>query len=67
MRTLYAVAVRRRRREHDGIPFQIYEAGELTLVFWQEGEVVCVLVGDGPPEAVIALALAKAMKAGVGA
>lgn len=55
----------RRRREHAGIPFQIYEAGELTLVFWPEGEVVCVLVGDGPPEAVIALALAKAMKAGV--
>jgi anti-sigma factor RsiW len=55
----------RHRREHDGIPFQIYEAGELTLVFWPEGEVVCVLVGDGPPEAVIALALAKAIKAGV--
>lgn len=53
-----------RRREHEGIPFQIYDAGGLTVVFWPEGDVVCVLVGDGPPEAVVSLALAKAMKAG---
>ena len=49
------------RREHDGIPFQVYRDGELTVVFWPEGGVVCVLVGDGPAESVIALALAKAM------
>jgi len=34
------------------------------VVFWSEGDVVCVLVGDGPPEAVVSLAFAKAMKAG---
>jgi anti-sigma factor RsiW len=51
-----------RRREHNGIPFQIYDAGELTIVFWPEGDVVCVLVGDGPPDAVVALAFAKAMR-----
>lgn len=51
------------QREHEGITFRIYDAGELTLVFWREGEIVCVLVGDGPPEEVIALAFAKAMKA----
>jgi hypothetical protein len=52
-----------RRREHNGIPFQIYDAGDVTIVFWPEGDVVCVLVGDGPPDAVVALAFAKAMRA----
>jgi anti-sigma factor RsiW len=52
-----------RQREHEAIAFRIFDDGELTLVFWQEGEVVCVLVGDGPPEAIVALAFAKAMKA----
>jgi anti-sigma factor RsiW len=49
-------------REHDGIRFLIYRAGDLTLVFWQEGPVVCVLVGEGDPEAAIQLAYAKAVK-----
>jgi anti-sigma factor RsiW len=49
-------------RENAGIGFQVYREGELTLVFWQEGDVVCVLVGDGEPEAVIALAFAKAVR-----
>lgn len=63
--TLAELPAAPRHREHEGIPFQIYEAGELTVVFWAEGDVVCVLVGDGPPEAVVSLAFAKAMKAGV--
>lgn len=50
------------RREHDGIAFLIYADEELTLVFWPEGEVLCVLVGDGPADAVVSLALAKALK-----
>lgn len=50
-------------RGHQGIVFRIYEAGGQTLVFWLEGEVLCVLVGDGPRGQVIELALAKAMKA----
>jgi len=51
------------RREHGGISFEVHRVEGLTLVFWPEGDVVCVLVGDGPPEAVVALALAKAQKA----
>jgi anti-sigma factor RsiW len=49
-------------REHDGITFQVYRAGRLTLVFWQEGAVVCVLASDAEFEAVIQLAYAKAVK-----
>ncbi len=50
-------------RSHGGFEFHVYRRGERTLVFWQEGAISCVLVGDGPPEAVIQLAFAKAMKA----
>ena len=49
-------------REHDGITFRIYQREGRTAVFWQEGTVVCVLVGDGEYEDVISLAFAKAMK-----
>jgi hypothetical protein len=49
-------------RERDGIRFQVYRTGELTLVFWQEGAVVCVLASDAEPEAVIQLAYGKAVK-----
>jgi len=49
-------------REHDGIVFQVYRLEGLTLVFWQEGDVVCVLVSDTESEAVIQLAYAKAIK-----
>jgi anti-sigma factor RsiW len=49
-------------REHDDIRFLIYRTEGLTLVFWQEGSVVCVLVADGDPEAAIQLAYAKAVK-----
>ncbi len=48
-------------REHRGFRFQIYRQGPITLVFWPEGEVVCVLAGDfGEPE-IVALAFEKAM------
>ncbi|HEV8510528.1 MAG TPA: zf-HC2 domain-containing protein [Gemmatimonadales bacterium] len=49
-------------REHNGINFQVYRAGTVTLVFWQEGAVVCVLASDADAEAVIQLAYAKAVK-----
>lgn len=50
------------RRSHDGIDFQVYEVEGVTVVFWQEGAVMCVLAGEGPAEAIIQLAFAKAMK-----
>jgi anti-sigma factor RsiW len=49
-------------RQHEGTAFQVYRAGRLTLVFWQEGAVVCVLASDAESEAVIQLAYAKAVK-----
>jgi len=49
-------------REHDGIRFRIYRVAGLTLVFWQEGSVVCVLATDGDPNEAIQLAYAKAAK-----
>ncbi len=49
-------------REHDGIAFQVYRVEGVTLVFWQEGAVVCVLASDADSEAVIQLAYAKAVK-----
>jgi len=48
-------------REHGGIRFRIYRSAGLTLVFWQEGPIMCVLVADGDPEAAIQLAYAKAV------
>jgi anti-sigma factor RsiW len=50
------------RRMHDGIPFLIYQRDGLTLVFWAEGDVLCVLVGEGDAEIIVQLAFAKAMK-----
>jgi anti-sigma factor RsiW len=49
-------------REHDGIRFRIYRAGGATLVFWEEGDVVCVLVSSGDREEAIQFAYAKAVK-----
>jgi len=49
-------------RENKGIRFYIYEKKDLTMVFWQEGTVVCVLTSDIGAEQVIQLAFAKAMK-----
>lgn len=50
-------------REHNAITFRVYRSGMLTLVFWREGAVVCVLASDAPTEEVIQLAYAKAVKA----
>lgn len=49
-------------REHDGIRFRVYRTAGLTLVFWQEGSVVCVLATDADPEEAVQLAYAKAIK-----
>lgn len=49
------------RRENKGIEFHIYRHEGKTAVFWQEGTIVCVLVSDTAPEAVVQLAFAKAM------
>lgn len=46
----------------NGIEFLVYGRADLTLVFWQEGPVVCVLVSDGDPSEAIALAAAKATR-----
>ena len=51
------------QREHDGISFKVYRMDGVTLVFWPEGEVLCVLAGSGDPDALVQLAFAKAMKA----
>ncbi len=48
-------------REQNGFRFQVYTRGAVTLVFWQEGELVCVLASELPANEVIALAVAKAM------
>jgi anti-sigma factor RsiW len=50
------------RRSSRGIDFRIYDRDGKTVVAWQEGVVVCVLVSDIPREDVIQLAFAKAMK-----
>ena len=51
------------RHEHGGILFSLYRREDSTQVFWQEGEVTCVLVSDLTPDETLALAYAKAMKA----
>lgn len=43
--------------------FHVFRRGATTLVFWQEGELVCVLAGEGDPAALLDLAAAKAMLA----
>jgi anti-sigma factor RsiW len=49
-------------RESKGIQFYIYHVNGLTVVFWQEGAITCVLTSDIDSEEVIQLAYAKAMK-----
>ena len=48
-------------RENNGIKFQVYQRSGVTMVFWQEGEIVCALSSDIASENVIQLAFAKAM------
>jgi hypothetical protein len=47
--------------ENKGIGFHICQKDGLSAVFWQEGAIVCVLISDVEPEAVVQLAFAKAM------
>ncbi len=53
-------------RESGGIPFRVYAVEDVTLVFWQEGNVLCVLAGDADPESIVQLAFAKAERALIG-
>lgn len=50
-------------RVHQGMHFRVYRRGGVTLIFWQEGSTVCVLVSSGAPDEAIQLAYAKAVKA----
>jgi anti-sigma factor RsiW len=49
-------------REHNGIRFHVHHKEGLTMVFWQEGDVVCVLASEIASEEVLQLAFAKAVK-----
>lgn len=49
-------------RENNGITFYVHRSRNLTLVFWQEGDVVCVLTSSAPVETVVQLAFAKAVR-----
>jgi anti-sigma factor RsiW len=49
-------------RENKGIQFYIYRVKDLTVAFWQEGAVICVLTSDMSPEQLVQLAFAKAVK-----
>jgi hypothetical protein len=50
------------RRENKGIDFYIYRKQDLTVAFWQEGAVICVLTSEIDSEQLIQLAFAKAVK-----
>lgn len=49
-------------RENKGIDFYIYRKKDLTVAFWQEGAVTCVLTSEIDSEQLIQLAFAKAVK-----
>jgi len=49
------------QRRQGMLLFHVYALRGRTAVFWHEGPVLCVLVGTGDAEAVVALAMAKAM------
>jgi len=50
------------RRTHHDIEFLSYDERGVTVVFWQEGDVVCVIAGEGNAEQIFQLAFAKAVK-----
>jgi anti-sigma factor RsiW len=52
---------RTERFRANGIDFFVFERGGVTLVAWQEGEVLCLLAGALPTSEVRSLAVAKAM------
>jgi hypothetical protein len=49
-------------RENGGFRFHIVRQDDITLVFWLEGDVVCVLISRSPTDEVVKLAFAKAMR-----
>jgi hypothetical protein len=49
------------QRRQGTLLFHVYALRGRTAVFWHEGPVLCVLVGTGDTEGVVALAMAKAM------
>jgi anti-sigma factor RsiW len=49
-------------RQRSDFTFLVFRESDQTQVFWQEGDVVCVLASDMPSEEIVQLALAKAMK-----
>jgi anti-sigma factor RsiW len=51
-------------RVRESFRFHVYREGAVTVVFWQEGAIVCVLASREPTEEVVKLAMAKAMKPG---
>ncbi len=48
--------------DREGIRFTAYQRAGVTLVFWQEGAVMCVLAANLPPEEAVQLAAAKARR-----
>ncbi len=49
-------------RENKGIRFYIYRKKDLTVAFWQEGAVTCVLTSAIDSEQLVQLAFAKAVR-----
>lgn len=49
--------------EERGFRFHTFRRSSVTVVFWQEGPIVCALASDLPAEQVVGLAAAKAMRA----
>lgn len=49
-------------REDNGISFFVYSESGITTIFWQEGNVICVLASDIDQEKLVDLAFAKAVK-----
>ena len=49
------------RFEHEGIVFASFQLGDVNVVVWSEGDVLCMLVAALPREELQALAIAKAM------
>ena len=49
-------------REHNGITFYSYEVDGVSMTFWREGDVICVLAAMGDLEQVVRLAFAKAVR-----
>ncbi len=50
------------RFERNGITFVVVRRAGETIVFWDEGAVLCALRGDLPRDELVALAVAKAMQ-----